>query len=90
MGTQTINYKDKDFVTSGYPPAHSMLALFTFLVFFAYHFPTIESIDEVATVGTFTNILFPDLVSLEGVIIIRLFLASIILGISLQTTLSFR
>lgn len=60
------------------PPWHSVALLGVFVACFASIFPSLESIDEVATIETFTHRIFPDLISLRTLGFIRLAIALLI------------
>lgn len=60
------------------PPWHAVALLGIFIACFASIFPSLESIDEVATIETFTHRIFPDLLSLRTLGFIRLAMALVI------------
>jgi hypothetical protein len=60
------------------PPWHAVALLGVFIACFASIFPSLESIDEVATIETFTHRVFPDLISLRMLGFIRLAMALLI------------
>lgn len=69
---------DKPALSEAPVPWHSQVLLIGALSFFVYIFPSMESLDEVATVETFTKVLFPAYMSVEFVTGMRLLFASII------------
>jgi len=71
-------------LTSAPPPIHSVAVLGIFLALFVYYLPTLDSIDEVATVETFTRVLFPHYMTLKTVGFIRLAIALSIWATSFQ------
>jgi hypothetical protein len=60
------------------PPWHAVALLGVFIACFASIFPSFESIDEVATIETFTHRIFPELISLRTLGFIRLAMALLI------------
>lgn len=60
-------------------PLHSQVLVALMLASFLYLFPRTESIDEVATVETFTNVLFPEYTNLHTIIGFRLLFSYLIL-----------
>ena len=52
-----------ELLKSAPPPLHAVAVLGFFLSAFAYHLPSLDSVDEVATAETFTKILFPEYVT---------------------------
>lgn len=59
-------------------PWHTQVTIGGMLSFFVYTFPSLDSIDEVARVETFSNIIFPEFMSLEFVTFVRLLFSFII------------
>jgi hypothetical protein len=72
-------------VTSGIPPWHSILFVGALTGITVILLPSFESIDEVATLDQFTHRVFPDLISLRALALIRLLIASA--AITLTTSL---
>lgn len=56
---------------SGLPQWHTVLTVVLLFACFAPLFPSFESIDEVATLDTFSKRVFPDILSLQALIVIR-------------------
>ena len=75
---------DKEFA-SGFPPWHAVVTVVSLLIGFVVLFPSIESIDEVATTETFTKVVFPELISIETLIYTRLAIGIFIIGLTIQT-----
>ena len=73
----TTTDKEKAVLQSAPAPLHTHIILGCFLAVFVYTFPSLESIDEVATVEILTRRVFPELLSLEGLVLVRLFFAAI-------------
>ena len=67
--------KDKPVLTTVSPPWHSMAVVGTLLALSISNMPTLDSIDKIATVDTFTKRLFPGLVTLRTLGVIRLLIA---------------
>jgi hypothetical protein len=65
-------------LSSAPAPWHSHVAVAGMLGYFVSIFPTMESLDEDATVETFTKVLFPQYMSLELITGIRFLFAFII------------
>ena len=64
-----------------YPiPLHTQALIVALSAFFFKHLPTLKSLDEVANINTFTNVLFPSVVPLAAVIMVRLACSAIMLG----------
>ena len=85
MSSSTTTIKDKPVLSSAPPPAHSIALMTLFLGVFCYSFPSWENVDQAATVETFTNIVFPDLMSLQQLAYIRLTIAALIWAVSFET-----
>ena len=64
-------------LSSAWPPLHTQILVGMFAAFFVARFPSLESIDEVATVETFTRVLFPEYLSVRSLAYIRLALAMV-------------
>lgn len=64
-------------LSSAWPPTHSQLLVASLAAVFLWTFPSLESIDEVATVETFTHVLFPEYLSVQSLAYIRLALAMV-------------
>jgi hypothetical protein len=62
-------------LTSAPPPFHTVLALGLLSVVFACYCPSMERLDEVATVETFTRVLFPQIMNVHSLAYIRLIMA---------------
>ena len=67
------------------PPYHTVAILVCFSSVFLHFLPSLESIDEIATVETFTKRIFPDYMSIQTLGWVRLVIAAIIFGTSFQT-----
>uniref|UniRef100_A0A7S3L2B7 Uncharacterized protein n=1 Tax=Amphora coffeiformis TaxID=265554 RepID=A0A7S3L2B7_9STRA len=65
----------KPLLTSAPPPWHAIATLGVIMSVFAYSLPTWEDIDQVATVDTFTTVLFPDFMNAQALAYIRLLIA---------------
>jgi hypothetical protein len=71
-----------DIVTSAPPPLLIVALVGLFVAVFVTFFPSLENIDEYATVETFTNRVFPSLLSLKALAWIRLDIAAFCLFVS--------
>jgi hypothetical protein len=78
----TASDKDKVYAMNAPPPIHSIVTMLGMLAFFVPCLPTLDAIDEVATVDTFTHRVFPDLVSLELLVYTRAAFALLVLAIT--------
>lgn len=67
------------------PPWHSVALLVAFLAFCVATLPTLWSLDEAATLKTFTSRVFPQYISLKQLAYIRLFVALTIWWTSFHT-----
>ena len=67
----------KEVLSSAWPPFHTQILIGIFIACFVSTFPSLESIDEVATVETFTRVLFPEYLSVQSLAYIRLALAMV-------------
>ena len=67
------------------PPWHSVALLVLFTAIFISRFPSLQSIDEAATIQTFTHIMFPEWMSLKTLGILRVLIAVIIWVTSFYT-----
>jgi hypothetical protein len=65
-------------VPSAPPPLHTLALVGLLLSTSIYYFPSIESIDAIATPATFANVIFPEFLSVHQVGYIRLTFALII------------
>ncbi|GKY94289.1 hypothetical protein MPSEU_000394700 [Mayamaea pseudoterrestris] len=74
-------------LTAAPPPWHSILILCSMITLFLWRLPSIQSIDQDATIATFTNIIFPSFLSLRQLAYIRLAIAASIWALSIQTIL---
>jgi hypothetical protein len=63
-------------LASGMPPWHSMLFVGAMSAITVTQLPSLESLDEMATLHQFTHRVFPDLISLRALALIRLLIAS--------------
>jgi len=72
-------------LASAPPPWHSVALLGLFTAIFAYYLPSLDTIDDVATVDTFTKRSFPDLVSIGLLGTIRALIAGSIWVTSFHT-----
>lgn len=77
--------KEKMILKSAPPPAHSIAVVVAMTTVFVSLFPSMESVDRVATVETFTHRVFPDLMTVEQMAYIRLAIAGVIWATSFQT-----
>ena len=71
-------------LSSAPPPWHSVLVLLTVISISLYLFPTFQSLDETATLETFTSRVFPELLTLRQLAYIRLAFAATIWIASIQ------
>ena len=85
--TTSVTSKDKEYVTHAPPPIHSIFVLSGMVAVFCAGLPTWEAIDTVATSGTFTNRVFPDLVSLQMLIYIRAAFGLLVVSVTLFSML---
>jgi hypothetical protein len=87
--TATTNrmVKDREYVTHAPPPMQSIVVLTAMLSVFLACLPTWEAIDTVATIDTFTNRVFPDLVSLEMLIYIRAAFGFLVVSVTIFSML---
>lgn len=83
----TISDKKKVYATKHPPPVHSVVTMLVMVAFFVPCFPSFEAIDKVATVETFTNRVFPDLVSLELLVYTRAAFALVVLATTLYSVI---
>ena len=74
-------------LTSAPPPWHAVVLLMSMVSLFVSLLPSLESLDQRATMQTFSNIIFPNYLSLQHVAYIRLSMATIIFALSTQTML---
>jgi hypothetical protein len=65
-------------LASAPPPCHSVLTWIFFVALFSYLVPSLDKLDEVANVETFTHRVFPEWISVDQLGIIRLSFAAII------------
>uniref|UniRef100_A0A7S2YHD4 Uncharacterized protein n=1 Tax=Entomoneis paludosa TaxID=265537 RepID=A0A7S2YHD4_9STRA len=75
---------EKKVLTSAPPPWHSVLLMVTFGAVFIYLMPSLEKLDEAATVETFTRVLFPEYLDLYTMAYIRLFVGLTIWWVTIQ------
>jgi hypothetical protein len=80
-----MSEKEKIILTSAPPPLHSIAVVFIMTIVFVGLFPSMESVDRVATVETFTRRVFPDLITVEQMAYIRLAIAGVIWATSFHT-----
>jgi len=71
-------------LATGYPPWHASAFVAALLTLSAVFMPTTKTLDEMATVETFTTLVFPDVLSLRTVGILRCLVAFTIWAIALQ------
>jgi len=67
------------------PPTHAVASVIVFLVLSFASIPSAKDVDEVASIDLFTKRLFPDLLSLEGLVTIRAFFCFFIFYVSFTT-----
>jgi hypothetical protein len=67
--------KDKPLLATGIPPWHAAGLVGAFISLSVATLPSFESVDEIATIETFTNRLLPDLISLRMLATLRLLIA---------------
>ena len=79
--TSTNNNK---IVQSGIPPWHTIILLLIILILLIGNLPTIQSLDDYATLQIITNSKFPQYLSIKGLGYIRLFIGSIALLLTLH------
>lgn len=70
--------KDK-VLTTAPPPWHTVVLVVGLCIFFVHHLPSLESLDETATLATIQNVVFPDTFSVTQVAYFRLVAGSIML-----------
>lgn len=69
------------------PPLHAQALVAGFVAFFVYTFPSLESVDEIATQDTFSKVLYPEYMTVATVAYARLFFGAITLMDCLQAIL---
>jgi hypothetical protein len=69
------------------PPLHTVLTLGILSLVFVRSCPSTKCLDEVATVETFTRVLFPNLMNVYSLAYIRLFMALTIWWTTLETAI---
>jgi hypothetical protein len=77
-----LKTKDLPPLTNGMPPWHSTFFVGALTAITATHLPSLESLDEMATLDQFTHRVFPDLISLRTLALIRLLLATAALSLT--------
>lgn len=73
-------------VTSAPPPVPIVALVGLFIAVFTATFPSLENIDEIATVDTFTSRVFPSLLSMKALAWIRLAIAAFCFLVSFRGT----
>jgi hypothetical protein len=72
-------------LTSAPPPWHSVAALGLMTAYFCHYLPSWQVIDEMAVSETFTQVVFPQYMSLQTLALIRATIAVIIWATTIQT-----
>ena len=72
-------------LSSAWPPLHTQILVGMFAAFFVARFPSLESIDEVATVETFTARVFPEYLSIEDLAYARFAAMGLVLGVTIYS-----
>jgi hypothetical protein len=85
LAMSRVESKDRPVLLSAPPPWHAVALVVTCIGVFVYRLPSWTSIDEAATVETFTRRLFPELISIQQLALVRILFAALIWGTSLQT-----
>jgi hypothetical protein len=78
---------NKDVLKAAPPPGHSLALMVVFVSIFLANLPSLEDIDRIATVETFTDRAFPNVVSVEMLAWIRIGYAALIFGTSLMVAM---
>ena len=78
--------QSKDYVTQAPPPLSAVISILAFIGLALARFPSLESIDQIATVELFSRRIFPQLVSMDALILIRFSFFAFILYISIEVT----
>lgn len=78
--------QSKDYVTHAPPPLSAVASIILFIWIAIARFPSLESIDQFATVELFTRRVFPHLVSMDTLIFIRFVFFAFILYITIEVT----
>lgn len=76
--------KERAVLSSAPPPWHTVALLVLFVSIFLNYLPTLEELDQVATVKTFTTVMFPEYTSLRLLAWSRLGMAAIIFATSMH------
>ena len=71
------------------PPWQAVATLVAITAVFVHCFPTLEEIDRYATMDTFTNRVFPQYLSLQGLAIVRTLFALLVFGHSFHSVFLF-
>jgi hypothetical protein len=72
-------------LTSAPPPLHSVLTIGVLSAVFVNYLPSAESLDEAATIETFTRVIFSNVMNVYSLAYIRLLIAATIWWTSFQT-----
>jgi hypothetical protein len=75
MCVSVISNKKQQEIATGTPPWHAQFFVGTALAISVKNFPSLESLNHVATLDTFTNRVFPEYMSLKTLGLIRLCIA---------------
>jgi hypothetical protein len=81
------NSSHKPLLKDAPPSWHSVALLTLFVAMFARRLPSLQGIDEAATIATFTNRVFPDFMSIQTLGMIRVAMAIVIWATSIYTIL---
>ncbi|KAG7365281.1 hypothetical protein IV203_038484 [Nitzschia inconspicua] len=86
---QTREQKSKPLpsLTSGMPPWHSTFFVGALAAITLTHLPSLESLDQMATLDQFTHRVFPNLLTLRGLALIRLSIAAIAISLTIYLIL---
>lgn len=76
---------EKEYPTSAPPTWVAVATVITMLAVFIPNFPTLEQIDEIATVETFTARVFPEYLSIEDLAYARFAAMGLVLGVTIYS-----
>lgn len=76
----------REYVTNAPPPLPAVALVGVLILVCANRFPSLESIDDIATPDLFMNRVFPDILSLEALIAIRVAFFLLAAAVTLQVT----
>jgi membrane protein insertase Oxa1/YidC/SpoIIIJ len=71
-------------VVDASPPGHTVLLLTCMVIVLSYSLPSLSTLDEIATLSTFTHRYFPNMISIQMLAYLRAGIAMIIWIVTLQ------